>query len=213
VRAVVVDFTSDQGSVTIDRKYYVDFWKDTAIDTLQIFLAPGANASQVADQIRQKVGGGRGLFVTTTAEIKQQYFASIKQWFSYTRSLEMIVLVIALLGVVGTMVSAVIDRTREIGMLRAIGCSRSQVTSILVIEAAFLGLCAVVGGVLAGTFQCLLFLRTIAVDEIGWHLNFIFPLAGALRIGLLVIATSAIAGLLPGLRAARLEIKDSLSYE
>jgi putative ABC transport system permease protein len=213
VRAIIVDYSSEEGAGFIDREVYEKAWKDGAIDFIEVFLKSGANASRAAEQLREKMGGGQGLFVTTTSELKNQFFTAVKRGFSYTRSLELIVLVIALLGVIGTMISAVIDRTREIGMLRAIGCTQQQVTVALVIEAAFLGLCAVIGGVLAGTLQCLLFLKVIAVDEMGWHLTFLFPTEGALRIGLLVIVTAALAGLLPGLRAAKLEIKEALVYE
>lgn len=213
VRAVIVDYAYDQGAAYIDQRFYREMWKDNSIDYVELFLKPNADPSRVAQQVRESMGGGQGVFVTTTTELKNQFFAAVRKGFSYTRSLELIVLIIALLGVVGTMVSAVIDRTREIGVLRAIGCTRGQVTTSLVIEAAFLGLCSVVGGILAGTVQCLLFLQTIAADEAGWHLSFVFPFAGALRIGLLVIATSTVAGLLPGLRASRLEVKEALAYE
>ena len=213
VRAVVVDYSSDRGMGFIDRRFYLEMWKDEAIDSINLFVKPEADVASVAELARRRLGGGQALFVTKTEDLKRQFFEAVDEGFSYSRSLEIIVLVIALLGVVGTMVAAVIDRIREIGMLRAIGCTRRQVITALVIEAAFLGLCAVACGVLTGTVQCLLFLRTVAIENNGWRLNFIFPLAGTLRIGALVILTSAVAGWLPGLRAARLEIKEALTYE
>ena len=98
-------------------------------------------------------------------------------------------------------------------MLRAVGASRAQIAQALVVEAAFIGVCAVVLGMLAGTLQCKMFLEILVAADSGWRIDFVFPLAGALRMGALVIVTGALAGLLPGIRAARLEVKEALAVE
>jgi putative ABC transport system permease protein len=213
VRAVVVDYSSEHGAVFMDRRFYVEHWKDSALDAVNVYLKDGADTEAAAEQVREKLGGGEALFVTKTSDMEKQFLALLEKSFSYSRSLELIVLVIALMGVIGTMVSAVLDRMREIGMIRAIGATRAQLLRSLVVEAAFLGFCAAVGGVAVGAFQTVLFLQTLGVEALGWHLDYVFPLSGALRIGSLVILTSAAAGILPGMRAARMEIRDALAYE
>jgi putative ABC transport system permease protein len=213
VRAVIVDYSSEKGAGFIDRRYYLQHWNDTAIDAINLYLKPGADPDEVASQVRARLDNRKGLFVTRTTALREQFVALVQESFSYTRALELIVLVIALFGVIGTMLSAVLDRTREIGMLRAIGALHSQVTAATVVEAAFLGFCAVVGGVLTGSLQCLLFLQTLAVEQAGWHLDFVFPLAAAARIGVVVVLTAAIAGYFPGSRAASLDVKEALAYE
>ena len=106
-----------------------------------------------------------------------------------------------------------LDRVREIGVLRAVGAVRRQVIAAMVVEAAFLGFCAAAWGIAAGAAQCALFLDTLVEHLSGWRLEFVFPTEGALRIGILVILTAALAGLVPGLRAARLDVKDALAHE
>jgi putative ABC transport system permease protein len=213
VRAVVVDYSSEHGAVFMDRRFYVEGWKDNALDAVNVYLKKGVDAAKAAEQVREKLGGGEALFVTRTSDLEKQFLALLEKSFSYSRSLELIVLVIALMGVIGTMVSAVLDRMREIGMIRAIGATRAQLLRSLVVEAAFLGFCAAAGGVAVGAFQTVLFLETLGVEALGWHLDYVFPFWGALRIASLVIVTSAAAGILPGLRAARMEIRDALAYE
>jgi putative ABC transport system permease protein len=213
VRAIVVDYSSELGAAFIDRRFYVEMWKDKALDAINLYLDEKANTASVSEQIRKRLGGGDFLFVTTTTELGKQFLAFLDRSFAYSRSLELIVLFIALMGVVGTMVSAVLDRMREIGMLRAVGSTRGQVVVALVTEASFLGFCAVVGGVIAGTLQCFMLLKIVTENLAGWHIDFIFPFVSTLRIGLLVVLTSGVAGFLPGLRAARLDIKQALAYE
>lgn len=212
VRAVVVDYSSHEGSIYIDRKHYMAHWNDPILDAVNVYLTDPATTEVVATRVREALGS-EGLFVTRTTVLRDQLLAQLRQSFAYSRSLELIVLVIALMGVIGTMVSALLDRTREIGMLRAIGTLRGQVTSAVVVEAGFLGFCATAGGIASGALLCMLFLRTLLVHTTGWHLEFAFPFANAARIGLMVVGASALAGLLPGRRAAKMNVKDALAYE
>lgn len=213
VRAVVVDYSSEIGAGFIDRGLYVEKWRDEAIDVVNLYLDDDADRALVVREVRRRLGGGDALFVTGTSELREQFLGLVHESFAYTRSLELIVLLIALMGVVGTLVAAVLDRVREIGVLRALGATRLQVARALVLEAAFLGLCASGWGAIAGAGQCALFLDTLVAQSSGWHLDFVFPIAGASRIAALVVATAALAGLVPGLRAARLEIRDALAHE
>ena len=213
VRAIVVDYSSELGAGFIDRKLYLERWKDETIDVINVYLAAGSDSARVAETVRERLGGGETLFVTGTAALREQYLGLVEESFSYARSLELIVLIIALLGVIGTMVAAVLDRTRELGMLRAIGATRAQIARTLVIEASFMGACAVALGVFAGAVQCKMFLEVLVAEQAGWHFDFVFPVEAATRLTVMVVITAALAGLLPGIRAARLDIKDALSRE
>jgi putative ABC transport system permease protein len=213
VRAVVVDYSSELGAGFIDRKLYIERWRDEALDVVNVYLEPSADVERVANAVRARLGDGDALFVTGASALREQFLGLLTDSFAYARSLELIVLFIALLGIVGTMIAAVIDRTRELGMLRAVGASRAQVARTMVIEAAFIGVCAVVLGTAAGAMQCKMFLEILVAEETGWRIDFVFPLDGALRMGALVIIAGALAGFLPGLRAARLEVKEALAAD
>ena len=81
------------------------------------------------------------------------------------------------------------------------------------LEAGFLGFCAIVAGIGIGVLQCLLFLDTVMFRNTGWHLAFTFPAVSTARIAVLVLFASAVAGLIPGQRAASLEVSRALGYE
>jgi putative ABC transport system permease protein len=213
VRAVVVDYSSELGAGFIDQRYYVKGWGDKAVDVVNVYLAEGVDGRAAAQQVRARLGGGKALFVTQTQGLRDEFLSAAHEGFSYARAIELIVLLIALMGVIGTLVAAVLDRTRELGMLRAVGATRGQIVRALVLEAAFLGICAVVGGIASGSIQCELLLRTVVAQNSGWHLDFVFPGESVLRFSLLVLGASAVAGFLPGLRAAQLDVKTALASE
>jgi putative ABC transport system permease protein len=163
--------------------------------------------------VRRKLGGSEALFVTLQAGVRDQIQAAGRNLFAMARAPELITLLVAIMGVIGTMLAAVIDRVRELGMLRAVGALRSQVVRSVVAEAAFLGVAAVVCGVLAGVPQGYILLKVIGKATTGWNLPYGFPLETALRMALSVVGASALAGFLPGRRASAMDVKEALAYE
>lgn len=213
VEAVILDYSSETGSAIIHRRWFLEYWNDPLIDTIDLLLEDGASASAVAAEVRQRLGGGEELFVISAAELRDEIRRILVDSMKIFRSTELIALIVALLGVIGTMLAAVLDRTREIGVLRAIGATRRQILTSVMVESAFLGLAATAGGILAGIPMGWVFVRVVALVGTGWDFDYTFPFEAALRIGLLVTGTAALAGFWPGRRAARMEVPEALAYE
>jgi len=213
VRGIIVDYTSEEGAALIDRKHFVEYWGDDSVDGAFVYVAPGQDIDGVASGIRAALGGSSSIFVTKTESLQRQLLGALRQTFDFARAIELVMLLIALIGVVGTMAAAVIDRTREIGMLRAVGATARQVATAVVVEAGFLGFSAVVAGVSLGVVECHLFLRTLLLADTGWHIAFVFPWDATVRIAVLVIVTSAIAGGFPALRASKTHVASALACE
>jgi putative ABC transport system permease protein len=234
VRAIIVDYTSETGAGFIDWRAFHEHWGASAavgdipaqqpaalrvndvVDGLFAYLVPGSNAEEVSGRIRKAVGGSErsaAVFVTQTEAIERHIVKTLRQTFSYSSSVEAMTLLIALMGVIGTMAAAIIDRQREISMLRAVGGTTRQVATAIVVEAAFLGLCAAIAGIGVGILECYIFFGTLLTAQTGWHLDFVFPMSAALRTGGLVVATSALAGGFPAFRAAKAAIVTSAAGE
>jgi putative ABC transport system permease protein len=209
VRGVVVDYTSETGTGFVDLRYFREYWSDTTVDALFVYLAPRANIELVSEHIRAATGGepdGSAVFVLRTSALEDHVVQMLHRTFSYSRSVEVMTLIIALLGVIGTMLASVLDRRTEVSMLRAVGATRGQVAGAIIVEAAFLGLCAALAGAAVGIVQCRVFLHTLLASATGWHLEFIFPWASAAGSGMLVVITSALAGALPAWLAVHQQI-------
>lgn len=210
--AVTIDYA--QGPIAyIDRKYALESWGDESIDIIDLVLAPGSDPEAVTTEVRKRLGNNELLFVTRLEAMKAELGKTIEQAFVYSRSVEGVALLIALLGVLGTLTAAVLDRTRELGMLRAIGATRTQVARTVVAEAAFLGLSAAATGIVFGSALAALFLTIIESAGAATRLGFVFSGPDALRIAALVVTTAALAGVFPARRAARMDVKEALSYE
>jgi putative ABC transport system permease protein len=214
--AVVVDYSSDQGWVLMDRRWFINFWKDDRAEAVEVYVKPGVEPMAVASAIRQALRGdvdSGGMFVSANAAIKDEARHTIEQTFEVSRASEAVALVVAVLGVIGTMLAAVLDRTREIGVLRAIGATRSQILASVMAEAAFLGLAAALLGIVAALPATVVFIKVVGVAATGWDVPFRVPWWAVVRVVSSIVGFAALAGLLPGYRASRLEITRALAYE
>lgn len=213
IYAVVIDYASDQGWLMMDHKWYREYFQDEQLDSVDVYFADGIDHEERAAALRDRLGGGESLFVTLHDAMRGEMQKVAKSIFAYAKAPELITLVVAVMGVIGTMLAAIIDRIREIGMLRAIGASRRQVVASLVTESAFLGLAATLCGIMAGVPQGYIFLKVIGTATSGWNLPYAFPWETALRMSVFVVGAALVAGLLPGRRAASLDVKEALAYE
>ncbi len=113
------------------------------------------------------------------------------------------------IGIANTMLMSVFERTREIGLLRAVGWSRAQICNLIVLEGLAL---SIVGGALGVPLGWLEVVAAARVVEMGWISVSLEP-AVAIEAVLLAIAIGVVGSLYPGLRAANLEPTEALRYE
>ncbi len=117
----------------------------------------------------------------------------------------------SLIAMVNTLAIGVIERTREIGMLRAVGSTRKQIRTIILAEAIILAAIGTSLGLLAGLYMGRMAVETFAT--LGFQAYYIFPAQGtilAIASGLLF---GAVAAIVPARQAARLQIVEALRYE
>ena len=117
----------------------------------------------------------------------------------------------SLLAMLNSMAVAVIERTREIGMLRTVGATRSQVRSTITHEGIILALLGSVLGTVAGIY--LGYVGSMAMKALGYPMEYVFPygtVAAALLTGLLF---GVLSDGLPSRQAARMNVVEALRYE
>jgi putative ABC transport system permease protein len=129
-----------------------------------------------------------------------------------------VALFVASIGIANTMVMAVYERTREIGILKAMGASRTDIRRLFMIEAGFIGLGGGIVGLLAGWG-----LGAALNQGLHWYslhhepriLEGLFYVTPLLAVGVTIFATliGVLAGLLPAHRAARLDPLTALRHE
>jgi putative ABC transport system permease protein len=116
----------------------------------------------------------------------------------------------SLIAMLNTLAINVIERTREIGMLRAVGATRNQVGRMITAEALLLAAVGTAFGLLAG-----LYLGYVIVQAMGtlFPVEYSFPLGGVLAAIAIGLIFGALAAVIPARQAARLQVVEALRYE
>jgi putative ABC transport system permease protein len=213
VAGAIVDYSSDRGIMMLDRPAYMEAFQDTKVDSFDLFLLPGADLTKVRAEIEKRLGGRLELRLSSNAELRRAVFDIIENLFSLVYVLLFIAVVVGVFGVVGTLLAQVLERTRELGILRAMGASRRQVLAAVSIEAGLLGLVGALLGVPAGMVMGTVFVEVVGVQATGWVFPAVYPWAVAGVGALLSIAFAGLGGLLPARRAASLDVVEAIGYE
>jgi putative ABC transport system permease protein len=133
--------------------------------------------------------------------------------FAITYALQVIAMAVALLGVVATLVTLVLERQGEIAVLRAIGVTRRQVAAMVVAESAGMGVAGSIVGTGAGFALALLLIKVINKQSFGWTIHWQSPWRHVATSVLLVLLTALLAGIYPGWRATRTTVSEALRAE
>jgi putative ABC transport system permease protein len=163
--------------------------------------------------VKTAVGAALASFPTATVQTKSQYTASVTrqvdQLLLLIYSLLAVSVIISIFGIVNTLVLSVYERTREIGMLRAIGTSRRQIRRMVRYESV---ITSVIGGIL-GIVLGVLFAYIVTSRLASQGITFSVPW-GQLVVFLIVAAiVGVIAAVLPARRAAQVNILGAIAYE
>jgi putative ABC transport system permease protein len=180
------------------------------VDAFPTTVRPGAHA--LAEEGLRRLCAERGCLLQSRAELWRAVEAMVDGVVNLLWTLLVLVFVVASLGVVNTLAMSVVEQTREIGLLRAVGTTRAQVGRVVLAQAAIVGMLSLVPGALGGL--ALAWLQNRATYPLlGHHVAF-HPVAwlilGCLGLALLTAALSAV---LPARRAGRLQVVKALQYE
>jgi putative ABC transport system permease protein len=117
--------------------------------------------------------------------------------------------IVSLFGIVNTLVLTVFERTRELGMLRAVGMTRTQTRMMIRYESIVTSLMGAALGIAVGTFLGALIVHSLSSEG----LVFSFPLLTIFYFVLAAIVVGVLAAIVPARRAARLNVLEALQYE
>ena len=172
---------------------------------------PSADAAATLASLNKIVADYPGfrLYEASTWKAEQQttFNATLGIFYALIAALA----VPSLLALVNTLAMSVLARTREIGMLRAVGATRRQVRRMVVAESLLLSVIGTVFGVVAGIW--LGYALVAAMTNIGWPMPYSFPYAGVLLTMVVGIVFGVLAALVPARSAARLDVVAALHHE
>lgn len=213
IASVFYDYSTDGGKVVLDRSLYARLWGDRSATVFPVYLAPGADPETIRRMVPERLPGGPPVMILTNGELKREVLRIFDQTFAITYALEIIAVAVALLGIANTLLSGILERQRELAVLRAIGGTPAQVGRLILWESGLLGLAGTILGLGAGLVLSFLLIEVINKQSFGWTIVF-YPAPWVwLEAAGLALLTTLLAGYWPARRAARLPVAEGLQYE
>jgi putative ABC transport system permease protein len=207
----VRDYSWSRGTIFIDRARYVKLFGDDLIDICHVFLKPDHAAS--TDVTLERYTNGKGLFLTDRDSLRKFVSELINRVYVLAYMQQILVGVVAALGVVTALLISVLQRKRELGLLLAVGATPGQVVRSVRAEAFLMGLFGTALGILIGLPMEWYVLKVMFVDESGFDLDLLVPWKATIGIAVVSITVATLAGLVPAWRAIQTRIPDALQYE
>jgi putative ABC transport system permease protein len=195
------DYSTDAGVVMMDRSLYGRLWQDR-VESMALYLSPGADPERVRARLIAAAGPELLLSVTPSRLLRARVLEVFDQTFRITYVLQAIAVLVAVLGVIGTLTAMVLQRRREIGILRATGARRGQVMKMVLIESVVIGASGAVLGCLAGFALAWILVRVINTQYFGWTIRMNLDPAVPASAVLVVVAAAGLAGIGPARLAA-----------
>jgi putative ABC transport system permease protein len=211
---VFYDYRTEGGMVLMDRGTFRRFWPDDRRYTsLGLYLAPGADAEDVRSLIRSRLTGSRSVFISSNRELRREILRIFDQTFAITYALQAIAILVAVFGIVNTLVLLAIERERDVGVLKAIGASNGQVEKMTLLEAGLMGFVSFLLGTVTALLLSLLLIFVINRQSFGWTIQLVIPPALFGKTFLLVLACAVVAGIVPARAAARKKVSEVMRLE
>lgn len=200
---VYYDYASERGYILMDRDTMLRYLPDPTPTNLAVFVAPQADPREVRKKIVEAAAGSH-ILVFSDRDLRTEAMRIFDRTFAITYGLEAVAVFVAVMGIAGALLSLVIDRRRELGLLRFLGASAGQIRKLILVEAGLLGLLANLAGFVLGYFLSLILVFVINKQSFGWTIRFHWPVAVLLGALTVVYVATVLSGLYPARVAVRL---------
>ena len=211
VIAIYADYSGDQGHLAMSRLNYQRYWPDLGYSGIGVYARKGADLKQLESQISKLLTAQQS--VKSNQEIYQASMAVFEQTFTITETLRWLSATIAFVGVFSALMALQFERTRQLGILRAIGITSRQLTVLIISETGLMGLVAGLLAIPVGFIVAYVLIFVVYQRSFGWTMAFYFD-SGVLYQGFaLAFVAALLAGIFPALKMAQTKPAEALRTE
>ena len=203
VVGIFTDYGSDQGIVMMSRHTYDQWWQDTKISSLGVYAKPNVDVDRLVESLRRLAGAEHEVLIRSNRTLREASLKIFDRTFTITTVLHLLTTVVAFVGVLSALMALQLERARELGVLRATGCTPGQIWGLMTSQTGLMGLIAGLLAAPVGVGLALILVLVINRRSFGWTLQIeIAPEILVQAIGMAVVA-ALLAGLYPALRMAQ----------
>jgi putative ABC transport system permease protein len=211
VIGIYADYSGDRGHLAMSRRNYRHYWPDLGYSGIGVYAKDGVDLQQLENQISKLLTGQQT--VKSDQAIYKASMAMFEQTFTITETLRWLSAAIAFVGVFSALMALQFERTRQLGILRAIGITSEQLAVLITGETALMGLVAGLIAIPVGYIVAYMLIFVIYQRSFGWTMAFHFN-PGVIYQGLaLALIAATLAGIFPALKMVQTKPAEALRSE
>jgi putative ABC transport system permease protein len=213
IAGIVTDYSDQLGTILMDRSVYKQRWNDSGVNLFRVYVKKGVSEQVVRQELLKRLSSQTRLFVLTNHDLRQYILNITDQWFGLTYVQIAVAILVAVLGIVNTLTVSIMDRRRELGVLRAVGALRAQIRHTIWLESLAIGFLGTVLGLALGAIQLYYSLEITRRDVAGLRLGYEYPAAVAAVVLPIILGAALASAIGPGESAVRGSLVEALEYE
>jgi putative ABC transport system permease protein len=192
---------------------YRQTWPDNAVTSISLRLSPQADADETAADISDALSGQQRLLVRANRALRADVLEIFDRTFAITSALRILATLVALIGILNTLLLLQMEKQREVGILRALGLTGRQLWRLVMLETGLMGLTAGLLAAPTGYVLSLILIYIINQRSFGWTLQqSIAPEAFGQAL-LTAVGAALLAGFLPAYRLSKMAAADVIRNE
>ncbi|HKI46842.1 MAG TPA: FtsX-like permease family protein [Balneolales bacterium] len=203
IAGVYFDYASDEGVVLMDRSVYQKYWHFKGITGISLYLKKGFKLQNVIPKVRKAAGSNVLLNIRSNRELREQSLKIFDRTFTITTVLQILIALVAFVGVFSALMALQLEKERELSILRALGFTPSQVRTLITTETGLMGLIAGILAIPVGLVLAWALIYVINQRSFGWTFQFVVPSIIIIRSLLVAILAALLASWYPGKRMSR----------
>ncbi|MCB0200367.1 MAG: ABC transporter permease, partial [Anaerolineae bacterium] len=213
VAAIYYDYASSQGTVMMALSLYRALWSDEATTALALRLAPGSDPDQVARGLQDALAPVQSLIVQPNQALRDEALVVFDRTFAITGALQLLATLVAFIGVLSALLSLMLDKQRELGILRAVGLTGRQLWRLVSLETGLMGAVAGLLAMPTGLVLALILIYIINRRSFGWTLQLQLSPEPFVQAMVVAVVAALLAGIYPAWRMTRMATAEAMRFE
>jgi putative ABC transport system permease protein len=213
IAGIYADYASTRGTIRMSLDVYRQVWNDDDLNGIALFLAPGADADAVTQDLRAKLADIPNVHVNPSGALRREALVVFDRTFAITTAMQLITTLVAFIGVLSSLLALQLEKAREMGILRALGLSIAEMRRLTFWETGLLGASAGLLALPVGYILAWILIFVINQRSFGWTLQMHVNPAPFAEAFLLAVGAALLAALYPAWRLGRMQAAEALRGE
>ncbi|NIO42159.1 MAG: FtsX-like permease family protein [Burkholderiales bacterium] len=213
VAGIVYDYGSSQGTVVMSLSTYRRSWRDDALTALALRLPEGSDADVMTTLLQDELSSVQRLLIRPNRALREEVLVIFDRTFAITSALQLLATTVAFIGVLSALLALLLEKQRELGILRAVGLTVRQMWGLVMLETGIMGAVAGVLAMPAGLVLALILVYIINQRAFGWTLQMRVGPEPFAQAFLIALVAALLAGLYPARRMSKTVTADAMRFE